>query len=89
MSSGAAKTTTDYGCYRAPVGVVAEVVRNGNALRRARELAEQYLKAPDRDKWDDNRLLQNDAALHHLADLMNELRRDSLVHHGISSESRG
>jgi len=37
----------------------------------------------DRDEWDDNRLLQNNAAFNHLADLMNELRRDSLCHHGI------
>jgi enoyl-CoA hydratase/carnithine racemase len=28
-------------------GVVAEVVRNGKALNRARELAELYLKAPE------------------------------------------
>jgi len=28
-------------------GVVAEVVPNGKALRRARELAELYLKAPE------------------------------------------
>ena len=28
-------------------GVVAEVVPNGKALSRARELAEQYLKAPE------------------------------------------
>jgi enoyl-CoA hydratase/carnithine racemase len=33
--------------YRAGAGVVAEVVPNGKALARARELASLYLKAPE------------------------------------------
>ena len=42
-----AQSTAAAGVYRIRMGVVAEVVANGKAVARARELADLYLRAPE------------------------------------------
>lgn len=57
-------------------GVVAEVVRNGNALGRARELAELYLKAPE--------VTRRDTRIHFIQPLKERIVRE--VGYGLSLE---
>jgi enoyl-CoA hydratase/carnithine racemase len=57
-------------------GVVAEVVPNGNALRRARELAALYLKAPE--------VTRRDTRIHFIRPLKERLIRE--VGYGLSLE---
>ena len=42
-----AQSTAAASAYRIRMGVVAEVVPNGKAVARARELADLYLRAPE------------------------------------------
>ena len=57
-------------------GVVAEVVPNGKALSRARELAEQYLKAPE--------VTRRNTRVHFIQPLKERLVRE--VGYGLSLE---
>src|SRR5271169_1842944 len=57
-------------------GVVAEVVPNGKALSRARELAEQYLKAPE--------VTRRDTRIHFIQPLKERIVRE--VGYGLSLE---
>jgi hypothetical protein len=71
-----AQSTAAAGAYRIRMGIVAEVVANGKAVARARELADLYLRAPE--------VTRRNARVHFIQPLKERIVRE--VGYGLSLE---